>query len=92
MGTIQVYNLVTDYGAIGDGDTANATKNTAAIQQAITDIHNSGAPGIIYIPPYAPAAGKVAGFVVNNGSITISDPNVVLQGAGASLPSCHFGC
>lgn len=75
MGTIPVYNVV-DYGAIGDGNVANATTNTNAFNAAIAAIHSSGAPGIVYVPT------SVGGFVVNNGSITIADHNIVLQGAG----------
>ncbi|HVX15336.1 MAG TPA: hypothetical protein VHC22_29370 [Pirellulales bacterium] len=72
MGTIPVYN-VTDYGAIGDGNTSHAAVNTAAFNSAISAC--SSAPGIVYVP-------AAVGFVVNNGSINIPYSNVVLQGAG----------
>lgn len=72
-GTIQVYNVaVSPYNAVGDG----VTNNTAAFNSAIAAIQSSGAPGILYVPPSA------GGFLVSNGSLTISSPNIILQGAG----------
>lgn len=50
-----IYNVV-DFGAIGDGNPANAAVNTVAFQQALSK-------GTVYVP-----VGK---FVVNNGMLTL---------------------
>ncbi|HVX14821.1 MAG TPA: hypothetical protein VHC22_26765 [Pirellulales bacterium] len=74
-GTLPVYNVL-DYGAIGDG----TTDNTTAFINAINAIQSSGGPGILYVPSYTP---NCLGYVVQNGRLTISQPNIVLQGAGS---------
>ncbi len=61
-----VFNVV-DFGAIGDGNPANAAINTAAFQAAI----NAG--GTTYVP-------VSKGFCVNNGVLTIRAPGAVIKG------------
>jgi hypothetical protein len=72
--TIPVYNVaVAPYSAVGDG----TTDNTTAFSHAIADIQGSGMPGILYVPP------STGGFVVRNGNLQITHPNIILQGAGS---------
>ncbi|CAN5394638.1 hypothetical protein BH10PLA2_BH10PLA2_25350 [soil metagenome] len=74
MGTIPVFNIVTDYGAVGSGSTADAATNTNAFLSAISA---AAGGGIIFVPPSA------GGFVVNNGVIVITSPNITIAGAGS---------
>ena len=68
-----IHNVI-DYGAVGDGNPANATKNTVAFNNAIANAANSNNPGPVYVPM------STKGFVVNNGQIRINTPNVVMYG------------
>lgn len=72
---MKLYDVVADFGAVGDGNPANAAINTLAFQKAI-------AAGNAYVPP-----GK---FVVNNGQIKITTPNVVFRGEGSMGSSSDY--
>ena len=67
---------ITNYGAKGDGDIANAGVNTAAFLQAI-------AAGGAYVPPSA-------GFVVNNGQIRVGG-NVKIWGEASMGSNPQWG-
>lgn len=69
------YNPV-DFGAIGDGNVANAAANTQAFQEAIAAAAGKGA---IYVP-------TSDGFVVDNGSLRITQANQIIFG-DASMAS-----
>ncbi len=68
-----VYNVM-DYGAIGDGNIANAAVNTTAFTNAIAAASSAVAPGTVLVP------STKGGFVVNDGVITIAGPNVTIRG------------
>lgn len=70
---ITQYNVV-DFGAIGDGNPANAAKNTAAFQNAIAIAANSNEPAAVFVPM------SKGGFVVNNGQIKLQTPGMMFKG------------
>lgn len=81
--TAPIYSI-TDYGAIGDGDPANADTNTQAFIHALLDSAGQN-PGAVYVPMTA------KGFVVNNGKIFPAASSVIRgEGSmGASQPAAQ---
>lgn len=69
------YNIA-DYGAVGDGNSANADINTAAFQKAI-------AAGGIFVPPGL--------FVVNDGQLVVSKPNLTIRGEATMGSNPAYG-
>lgn len=63
---------VTTYGAIGDGNVANAALNTTAFLKAISQAIQS--PEVIHVP--------MGNFVVNNGQLKLTGQNMVFEGEG----------
>ena len=71
----KIFNVVTQYGAVGDG----ITNNTTAIQNAINDAQTAG--GVVYFPQ--------GNYCVNGGLNVPNGPIVRLQGAQLStLSAC----
>lgn len=76
LAVYDITQITTVTPAVGDGLLTSSGINTAAIMNVITTIQGLGVGGIIYIPP------SPSGFVVNNGHIFITSPNIILMGAG----------